>query len=228
MGGDRGLEFTNKLMQQYCKTNGMIYTPNYNYSHAAFVERANRTFQKILYAWMTENETHAYLPHLRQLTQLYNSRHNRMIGMTPDEAEDRSNHLDVRKNLEKQYAAFVRARKARPPQFEAGDVVRVAKSKGHFSRSYEEQFQQEMFKVIKINTRLPIPTYTLSDYLGEEEIKGNFYGFEITHVRTENFRIEHVIRKRTTKGRKEYLVRWKGFSSKHDSWVQENEIVRTF
>ena len=228
LGGDRGLEFTNKKMSQYCTENGIIYTPNFNYVHSAFVERANRTFQKIMYTWMTENETETYLPHLEALAKLYNNRNNRTIMMTPNEAEKTENHFQLRKNLEKKYIKILRRRQKMHPKFKVGDTVRIARSKGHFSRSYQEQFQQEQFRVAQVNKRLPIPTYTLSNFNGDEIIKGNFYGFEMTHVRTNIYRIDRVLRTRKKGKKKEYFVRWKGFGPEHDSWVQQEDFTQEF
>lgn len=226
LGGDRGVEFINKKMQTYCSKNNIIYTPNYNYVHASFVERANRTFKKILFSWMTENETLNYLPHLQELVQLYNKRYNRTMMMSPNDAELKENHLQLRRNMSRHYVNFFRRK--RKPTFQVGDIVRIAKSKGHFSRSFHEQSQVEFFKINKVNTRLPIPTYTISDYDGDEVIIGNFYGFELSHVRNEVWRIDHVIKKRKIRKKTQYFVRWKGFGSKHDQWIDEKDISKNF
>lgn len=228
LSSDRGLEFTNKKMQAYCRRKKVIFTPNYNYMHAPFVERANRTFQKILYSWMTENETSKYLNSLQQLIGLYNMRHNRTMGMSPNQAELKKNHVQLRKNMELHYNKFTSYYKKKP-QFVVGEIVRIAKNKAKFHRSYDEQTQQELFKIGRINTRLPIPTYTLTDFDGEEDILGNFYGFELTRVINDGiYRIEKVLDERVVQGEKQYFVRWKGFTSKHDSWTDASSVTREF
>lgn len=229
LGSDRGLEFTNKKMQKYCKKMKVKFTPNYNYIHSAFVERANRTFQKILYAWMTENETRSYFKKLKKLVLLYNMRYNRVIKMSPRQAEKERNHVQLRKNMELHYNA-VSNRYRRIPYFKVNDVVRIAKSKSTFHRSYDEQMQQELFKIVKVNTRLPIPTYTLTNFEGTETIMGNFYEFELTLVRNEDnvYRIERVLKTRVVKGKIQNFVRWKGFSPKFDQWIDADAVTREF
>lgn len=229
LGSDRGLEFTNKKMQEFCKKKKIKFTPNFNYVHSAFVERANRTFQKILHSWMTENETFKYLPYLQQLTKLYNIRSNRTMKMSPEEAEKKANHVQLRLNMELHYNKFMLNYKKKP-RFSVGDVVRIAKSKEQFHRSYDEQSQLELFKISKINTRLPIPTYTLTNWNGSETLVGNFYEFEMVYVRNDDgiYRVDYVVETRVRKKKKQYLVKWKGFGPEYNSWVDQRDIKKEF
>ena len=41
------------------------------------------------------------------------------------------------------------------------------------------------------------------------------------------YKIEKVINHRTHKGRKQYFVKWEGYSAKHNSWVDEMDIIHT-
>lgn len=230
LGGDRGLEFTNKKMQEYCRLHNISYMPTTNYSHAPFVERVNRTFQKLLFSWAAENETYTYLPVLQKICDTYNTRYHRIIKMTPTEAENPENHLQLRKNMEGRYIKFIA--KKRAPAFNVGDIVRIMKDKGRFGRSYDEQSVEELFKVAKVNTRLPIPTYDLTEYDGTP-IVGRFYGFELTMVKKNTFKVLKVMKTRTRrKGRgkkvKEYLVRWRGWSPKYDEWITDAHTVQRF
>jgi len=71
--------------------------------------------------------------------------------------------------------------------------VRIAKFKGKFSRGYEQRFNDEVFRVYKVDERKPIPLYHLESYDGQEKIKGAFYEYELTKTSKEIFRIEKVI-----------------------------------
>ena len=59
--------------------------------------------------------------------------------------------------------------------------------------------------------------------LADESIKGRFYDQELQKVAKsdeEHFDIDRILRTRKrTDGRIEYLVSWKGYPSKFNSWV---------
>ena len=224
LGGDRGTEFLNRKMQKFCRDNGVTYTPNYNYTHAPFVERANRTLQKILYTWMSENETSRYIDVLQKVVQSYNNRTHRITRMSPHDAEKPRNHVSLRLNMEDYYLKF----KKQSTRFEVGEYVRIAKQKGHFARSYDEQFSREVLRIQSVNKKLPIPTYTLTSYDGSEDIKGNFYAHELTLVKNTSWRVEKVLKTRRKRGRTEHLVKWKGFSSDYNSWIRSEDIVARY
>lgn len=41
------------------------------------------------------------------------------------------------------------------------------------------------------------------------------------------YNIEKIVKQRTRKGKKQCLVKWEGYSAKHNSWVDETDIVET-
>ena len=41
------------------------------------------------------------------------------------------------------------------------------------------------------------------------------------------YNIEKIVKQRTRKGKKQYLVKWEGYSPKHNSWVDETDVVQT-
>ena len=61
--------------------------------------------------------------------------------------------------------------------------------------------------------------------LSGEVLQGTFYEKELQRARQlKEYRVETVIRKRKRGGKVQYLVKWKGWSDKFNSWVDENEI----
>ena len=217
---DRGSEITNKKFLSFCKENDIKVIHNYTSVHAAFVERFNRTLQKLVYTYMTENETFRFIDVLQLLVKSYNNKMHRMIQMTPSDAEKKENSLLVQDILQKYYNTFTK----RKPKFYKGQLVRIAKQKGKFSRGYKDQSNAEIFRIKSIKTSLPIPLYNLEEYDKSEIILGGFYAHEITPVTNEVFRIEKIIKSKTTNGNKQHYVKWKGFPLKYNSWVSQKEL----
>jgi len=84
---DKGTEFTNNSFKQFCASENIkLVLPEAN-THAAYVERFNRTFQTLVRKFCTENETYRYIEYVQDLVKSYNLRKHRMIGMSPYEAE---------------------------------------------------------------------------------------------------------------------------------------------
>lgn len=222
---DKGTEFTNQLFINFCKKENILLINPQSNVHAAYIERFNRTLQNIMYKFMTENETNRYIDVLQSLVESYNKRKHRMIQMTPEQAEfDSSQHLKI--NLNQAYRQQFKQKQK--PKYVIGSFVRIAKQKGKFSRGYQEQTQQEIFRISSIDTRKAIPLYHLETYNGSEKIKGGFYSFELTPVSTDIFRIEKIIRKRKYKGKNQLYVKWKGFDNNYNSWIDEKDIEQNF
>ena len=76
-----------------------------------------------------------------------------------------------------------------------------------------------MFTITKIQNTNPI-TYKIADLQGEE-IDGTFYEPELQKTEQQVFRIEKVIEKRKNKS----LVKWKGYSDKFNSWVDNKNLI---
>ena len=222
---DRGTEFSNQLFKNYCIQNQIrCYNPDTSI-HAAFIERFNRSLQALIYKYMTENETRRYIDVLPKLVQTYNNRNHRMIGTTPFLAEnDVTTHLGIR-NLTAKYHGKIKKRNV---IFKVGDKVRIVKLKNKFSRGYNEQQQQEIFKIKEIKTKTIIPMYVLETYDGSETISGSFYDNELVKVSGEVFRIEKVLRKRRRQGIEEYFVKWKGFNDTYNSWINAADVEQIF
>jgi hypothetical protein len=223
---DKGTEFMNQQFKSFCDSQKIKLINPQASVHAAFVERFNRTLQMLVYKYMTENETNRYVDVLQNLVKTYNNRRHRMINMTPNEAERNENNEHLELNLIQQKQ--INQIKSRKPQYKVGDYVRIAKQKGKFSRSYDEQAMQEIYKIKTVDLRKKIPLYLLSDYDGNETLVGGFYDFELTPVNTETFRIEKVLKKRKVKGREQLFVKWKGFGDQHNSWIDASNVERVF
>ena len=78
-----------------------------------------------------------------------------------------------------------------------------------------------MAKTFKDST----PYYKIEDLNGEE-ITGIFYQEELQKIdKTDNiFKIERIIKKRSTRKSMQYLVKWLGFPESFDSWVDKKDL----
>lgn len=106
-----------------------------------------------------------------------------------------------------------------------GDLVRVSFARRPFQREYDERWSRELFVVNSRFMRENIPQYQLKDYSGDI-VSGNFYQNQMikAHER-ETYLIEKVLRSRGKGNRKNYLVRWKGWAPKFDSWISEKDLT---
>ena len=105
------------------------------------------------------------------------------------------------------------------PKFKVGDHVRISKYKSIFAKGYTPNWSEEVFVVSKIKNTVPW-TYVINDLNGEEII-GTFYEKELQKTNEKEFRIEKVLKR---KGNKLY-VKWKGYNSSFNSWINKKDLV---
>jgi transposase InsO family protein len=221
---DRGKELTNKKFLHFCVKNGIKFFHNYTSVHAPFIERFNRTFQNILYKFMDHNETKRYIDNLQDFVDSYNGRTHRIIDMTPDEAENDLNNEKINSIM----TTLNDKLKKEKPKYLIDQKVRISLHKGAFHRGYKEQSNQEVFNIYKIKTNLPKPLYLLETHDKKEKLIGGFYSHEITPVNSDVFKVEKVLKKRKVKGKVQYFVKWKGYDSSNNSWIDEKDITNTY
>lgn len=222
---DRGSELRNKKFIAFCKNNKIKFFHNFTSTHASYVERFNRTFQNLLYKYMSEFETHRYIDKLQDFVSSYNNREHRMIGMSPEDAENEKNNEIINSKMNYYQEKTI----SKEPKYNINQLVRIALQKGVFHRGYNEQSNYEVFNIYKIKTTLPKPLYYLETYDNKKEkITGGFYEHEITPVNSDIFKVEKVLKQRNYKGEKQYFVKWKGYDSTNNSWVNANDITNIY
>lgn len=223
---DRGNEFTNNLVERMCEERNIkIIHPNSNLK-AAIAERVNRTLQDLIYRYMTEKQTNRYIDVLDRLVHTYNIRGHRSLGyMSPNDAENPNNLGTVRnKVFHERGKVIIKGRKMNP-KFEVGDTVRIKKEDATFQRGYHPRFSREYFRVVAINHRLPIITYTVQSLNKEDVIEGGFYAEELQLVKGDVFKVERIEKRRKRRGKKEIFVKWFGFDENHNSWIPESNLI---
>jgi hypothetical protein len=207
---DKGREFLNAIFFSFLKQRSILhYTSENNDIKCAIVERFNRTLKSKMWRYFTYSKTLRYIEVLPKLMQSYNTTHHSSIKIAPN-------------RMDRHYEDKVEARrKSVTYKFTVGDSVRISRTVEPFRKGYEGAWSKEVFIVSSRHPTNP-PTYTLKDYSGEV-VKGKFYVEELQRVKRDPslFEVERVVRTRTRKGKKEYLVRWMGYGPKHDTWVDD-------
>ena len=105
------------------------------------------------------------------------------------------------------------------PKLKVGDQVRFSKYQNIFAKRYTPNWSEEVFVIKKVKNSVPW-TYVIND-LNSDEIIGTFYEKELQKTNQQEFRIEKVIKR---KGDKLY-VKWKGYDSSFNSWIDKKDLV---
>lgn len=213
---DKGREFLNAVFQNYLRKWGInFYTSENEDIKCAIVERFQRTLKQKMWRMFTKRKTYRYVDVLDELVASYNSTRHSTIKAAPAEV-DSQNEQEIFERL------YPPPPKEKTKKFKVGDVVRLARKKDVFEKGYYIRWTKELFTIDVVYNTTPV-TYGVKDYSGQK-IKGKFYTQELQKVLGKTpgeFEVEKVIRTRTVRGKKQYLVRWAGYSSKHDSWVDD-------
>ena len=180
---DKGGEFQSETFQEYCDLYKIKIVFSESPYKSSLVERAQRTLQNIMFRNMNFKNTKRYIEDLPKIVQTFNSRVNRTIGMSPNEAFLPKNKYIVLYNLEQHYQKSLR--KKSKPKYEVNTRVRILRlSKNHrFSRkAFVQNFTEEIFRIYKVCNRLPFTRYYIRDQ-NNENITGSFQAYELTPVR---------------------------------------------
>jgi hypothetical protein len=211
---DKGTEFLNYIFQSMLRRRDVkFYTSENEDIKASVVERLNRTLKTKMFRYFTHNNTRRYIDVLDELLDSYNNTYHRSIRMAPNEVN--ADNEDV-----------VRARLYPPKpktykwKYDVDDRVRISMQRRPFRKGYLGEWSTEIFKVAARLATLPV-TYQLKDLMGDA-IKGRFYEPEIQKIDksdAELFDVDKILKTRKRNGKIEYLVSWKGYPSKFNSWV---------
>ena len=152
---------------------------------------------------MTSVSKNVYINKLDDILNEYNNTHRRAINMKP---------VDVTDNT---YIGFKKEISDKEPKFKFGDHVRISKNKNIFAIGYTTNWSEEVLAITKVKNIVPW-TYVVNDLNGEEII-GTFYEKELQKTNQQEFGIEKAIKINVDK----LYVRWKGYDSSFNSWIDK-------
>ena len=219
---DKGSEYVNKDVRKYLKEQHTIHFVTQNIFKASLAERAIKNIKSRIARFMTHKQSHQRVEALPKLTTSYNKTYHRSIKRTPASVKP-SDHVELWKEL---YESKLQTHKPSTQsfKFKMGDIVRVSFLRRQFQRQYDERWSRDLFVVTERFMKERIPQYKLKDYDGEI-ITGTFYQRQLSRAyEQEMYLIERMLKSRKKAGQKEYLVRWKGWGPKYDSWVSETDV----
>ena len=217
---DKGTEFFNndfgKLMEKY----KIHHFATSSEIKASIVERFNRTFKGRMYRSLEARNSKRYIDIVHDITRAYNGAYHRSIKMAP---------ADVTRDNEREVLNIMyQNRVTETPvfRFKPGDIVRISKARRTFGKGYKQSYTDEYFTISQRVYRKP-PVYLLRDQLGEL-IEGTFYEAELQKIIVPEdftYKIESIVSRKRQGGKKQLLVKWKGWPDKFNSWVDEKDIV---
>ena len=183
-----------------------MYSTN-NEGKSVIAERFIGALKTKIYKYMRAISKNVYINKLDDIVKEYNNKYHTSIKMKPVDVKDKT-YINVKKETND-----------KNPKFKVGDHVRVSKYKNIFAKGYMTNWSEKIFVIRKIKNTVPW-TYVINDLNGEE-IFGTFYEQELQGTRQNEYRIENVIKKKVDK----LYVKWKGYNSSFNSWIDKKDIV---
>ena len=112
---------------------------------------------------------------------------------------------------------------------DAGDSVRLSRTKSLFEKTSDWNWTPAVYTVDKHVVADTHPLYYINDHKGEK-LKGKFYPSELQCIVTlsteSTYKIERVVRTRKHHGKTQYLVKWRGYPDSDNSWLTEDQMVQ--
>lgn len=221
---DMGKEFYNKSVQSIFKKHGIKHYSVTSQFKAAVVERFNRTLRQKLARYFTSQGNKKWVDVLATLIDTYNkSQHRGIFNKRPiDITSENEQELWT---LQQQQSQKVAKNVINIPLLH---YVRISKATNSpFVKNFQENWSDEIFRVVGIDKKVQPIMYIIEDMKGEI-IEGKFYKEELQDVGSippSVSRIEKIV---STKGKgvyKQYLVKWYGYDSSHNSWISAKDFV---
>lgn len=216
---DRGKEFLDGRVQKMFKEHDIKFYTTFSERKASVVERFNRTIKGLMYKYFSRYETRKYVDVLQELVSRYNNGYHRSIKMKPSDV-NKENELQAWMNL---YSGKSK-RVNKKVNLTVGDHVRITLERGTFHKGYLEGWSEEIFIISHKLSGDPV-VFKVKDQAGES-VDGIFYLQELQKVsEPDAYKIEKIIKRKIQKdGSWIYLVKWKGYPEKFNSFVNKEDI----
>ena len=190
---------------------------HYTFSNlkAVVIERFNSLRELMMKSFVKSDNT-VWYNILPELIKTYNNRYHHTIKMKP---------IDVNKSNEKHIKMIYNYNITnKKPKYKINDLVRISlKRRQLFDKpSGNIKWSEELFRIYEVG-KSNVITYQLK-YMNDEIIKGQFYEKELQLSKntTGEYIIEKILK---TKGNQIY-VKWRGYSTNFNSWIDKNTVTK--
>lgn len=216
MHTDQGKEFYNKYFSALMNEHKINHYSTFSSLKAQIVERFNRTLMNKIWRLFSFNGSYKWIHILPSVIDDYNNTKHRTIGLKPIEvSENNANNL-----LDTVYKKRLRMSTSTDAKYQVNDFVRISKYKSIFEKGYTPNWSTEIFKIYKVQLTSPL-TYLLED-MQQNKIKGCFYEQEIQKAMFPDvYLVEKILKFR----KNEVFVKWLGFDSSYNSWIDKNDLI---
>lgn len=222
---DEGKEFFNSTFNSLMLDNKINHYHTYNReTKASVIERAIRTIKQRIYRYFTHSGTSRYVDILPDLMLSYNNSKHKTLGIAPNQVNPQNQEVIWQTIYTKDDPLTLNKR----TQLLPGQSVRISKYSTVFAKSYLPVWSEEIFFIKSVKETIPI-VYTLSDDNGDM-LQGTFYREELQPVTVKDnvYKIEKIVSTRRIGGKTQYLIRWSGYSSDFDSWIDKNDMINNY
>ena len=208
--------FSKEMLQFFKDNNAKIY---YTHSHlkAVIIERFNKSLGELMMKSFVKNDNTVWYNILPELIKTYNNRYHSTIKMKPKNV-NKSNEKHIKNTV---YNYDMTNKK---PKFKVNDLYRISlRRRALFDKPTGNiKWSEQLYKIYKINVSSVI-TYQLKD-MNDEIINGQFYEKELQS--TKNTIGEHIIEKILKTNKNKIYVRWRGYDSSFNSWIDKNTVTK--
>jgi len=212
---DLGKEFYNKHVQELFRRHKVKHYSVHSQFKAALCERFNRTLREKLNRYFTKVGKKTWYIVLQDIIDTYNNTpHRGIFNLAPSDIT-KVNEMEVWR-MKQGPATQIKVK------HKLLSYVRVSRVKGPFLKNFDQNWSDEVFRIIAIDRTKAPAMYVIED-LKHDVIQGKFYTQELQSIGNkppEIYRIEKIIRTRGKGKDKEYFVKWHGYDSSYNSWVK--------
>lgn len=176
-----------------------------------------------MWKYFTKKDTLTYHDVLSDLVWSYNHTYHRSIKMQPaavnfDNQETVWQHLYAPRRYQKSQASRA---------FREGQHVRISKAKRTFKKGCLPNWTREIFTVVARRRGSPA-VYVLQDDAGDQ-LEGTFYAEELQAVvvaKDKLYKIETILNERRKGRRTQVLIKWAGYPSSFNGWLNKAELKK--
>ena len=214
---DQESSFFSKEMLQFFKDNNVKIYYTHSDLKAVIIERFNRSLRELMMKEFVKNNNTVWYNILPDLINTYNNRYHQTIKMKPKNV-NKLNEKHIKNTVYNYDITNIK------PKFKINDLVRISlKRRTLFDKpSGDIKWSEQLYKIYKIN-KSNVITYQLKD-MNEEIIKGQFYTKELQL--SKNTTGEYIIEKILKTNKDKIFVKWRGYDSSFNSWINKNTVTK--